>query len=264
VTVTPRKPLWPRIRRIWVRAGLIAFVGFFGWSFLAFRATREGNDALIGDDLVQVARRDGYWAFTGRPEAGRGAAGLLFFPGGLVEPAAYAPLTRAVARAGYPAVLIELPRRGAFGGADSAEVMARARAAMASVPDVSRWVIAGHSLGSAVAARLVREGATGVGGLVLIASSHPRESSLANLTIPVTKILGTRDCVADLEKSEETRHLLPAATRWIVIEGANHSQFAWYGFQPMDCFASISRDRQHQLQFETLVQALESASRAAR
>jgi hypothetical protein len=99
---------------------------------------------------------------------------------------------------------------------------------------------------------------------VLIGSSHPRDFSLADLTLPVAKILGSRDCVAEVEKSDTNRHLLPALTRWVVVDGANHSQFGWYGFQPGDCWATIDRARQHAVTVEAVIDVLVEAERRAR
>lgn len=166
-----------------------------------------------------------------------------------------------MAEAGFPAVLVELPRRGAFGGADDPRVFERARAAMASTPGGRSWIAAGHSRGGAVAARFASIDATSLAGLVLIGTSHPRDVSLAQLAIPVVKVLGSRDCVAEVDKSERNRRLLPPAARWIVIDGANHSQFGSYGFQPGDCFASIDRARQHALTVEAILEALRAADR---
>jgi hypothetical protein len=61
--------------------------------------------------------------------------------------------------------------------------------------------------------------ATGIDALVLVGTPHPRDFSLADVAVPVTKIVGDKDCIADLVKSERHRPLLPATTRWIVIEG---------------------------------------------
>ena len=80
---------------------------------------------------------------------------------------------------------------------------------------------------------------------MLIGSSHPRDVSLAALTIPVTKIAGTRDGLASPGKVRANRHNLPASTHCEWIEGGNHSQFGWYGFQPGDHFGRITRDEQH-------------------
>jgi pimeloyl-ACP methyl ester carboxylesterase len=243
---------------VWALTGTIALLGFAGWSGIAFRASAEAWQALDTDGAVQVAYGDGAWQFLPRRRPSR-PAGLVFFPGGLVEPAAYAPLARAAAEGGFPAVLVELPRRGAFGGADDPRVFQRARAAMSAMPSVTAWVAAGHSRGGAVAARFAQGPQARLGGLVLIGTSHPRDFSLAQLSVPVVKVLGSRDCVAEVEKSEAHRSLLPAETRWIVIDGANHSQFGSYGFQPGDCFASIDRPRQRAITVDAILAALTSA-----
>ena len=255
-----RTSTWYWIRRVWATLGLLSLLCFAGWSFVAYRASGDARTALVSDDRVEVVRGADHWLLAPAETSPR-KAGLVFFPGALVEPAAYAPLLREVALAGYPVLLVELPRRGAFGGADGAEVICRARRAMPGVLNVSEWVVAGHSRGGAVAARFVRESGSGVRGLVLVGTSHPRDFSLAGSTLQVTKILGTRDGVAPIEKSEKNRHLIPATSRWVVIEGGNHSQFGSYGFQPWDHFATIDRDRQQELKNKAIVDALLSAAR---
>jgi len=129
------------------------------------------------------------------------------------------------------------------------------------VRPVTTWVVAGHSRGGVIASRFARDGGPSLGGLVLIGTSHPRDFSLAHLTLPVVKILGTRDCVAEIEKSEANRHLLPPTARWITIDGGNHSQFGWYGFQPGDCWATIDRERQHAATMRVLLEVLSSLER---
>ncbi|MBA3890466.1 MAG: hypothetical protein H0X64_08040 [Gemmatimonadaceae bacterium] len=44
--------------------------------------------------------------------------------------------------------------------------------------------------------------------------------------------VGTRDGLASPAEVRGNAGLLPAHTRWIWIEGGNHFQFGWYGFQP--------------------------------
>ncbi len=104
-------------------SGTVALLGFFGWSWVAYQASDEARAALQSDERVGVRRREGYWSFSPRAGSCSQAVGLLFFPGALVEPAAYAPLARAVVQKGYAVLLIELPRRGMFGGADGGEVV---------------------------------------------------------------------------------------------------------------------------------------------
>jgi alpha-beta hydrolase superfamily lysophospholipase len=246
--------LWPVIRRIWIGAGLLCTAIFVVWSVLAYRSSSDAHAALATDGHVAVTHADGYWTFA--PKIASTGRGLIFFAGALVDPVAYAPLARAIAEAGFPVMLIELPRRGAFGGADGPEVFARARAAAAARPEVTRWVVAGHSRGGLVAAQMVRDGFPGLAGGVLIGTSHPRDFSLAATTIPMTRIYGTRDTVADTDKLERTRANLPASTRVIAIDGGNHSQFGYYGFQPGDWPATISREAQQAITRQAILDAL--------
>jgi hypothetical protein len=120
-------------------------------------------------------------------------------------------------------------------------------------------VLAGHSRGAVLTAQFAAERPTAWAGLVFIGSSHPRDVDLSALTIPVTKIAGTRDGLASPPEVEANRHLVPPATRWVWIEGGNHSQFGWYGFQPMDRRATISAGEQRRLMIDAVVETLRTA-----
>ena len=253
-----RKGLWPIIRRVWIITGLTGTAIFVTWSLLAYRSTQVARAALQSDARVTVTRGEAYWSFQ---PAAPSTAGLIFFAGALVDPVAYAPLAHAVADAGYPVMLVELPRRGAFGGAQGPEVFARARRATQSLPRITRWVVAGHSRGGVVACHVVRDGFPGLAGAVLIGTTHPRDFSIASATIPITRVYGTRDTVADVEKLERTRGNLPPSTRIVAIDGGNHSQFGYYGFQPGDWPATISREAQHAITRQALLDALAAAAR---
>jgi alpha/beta superfamily hydrolase len=258
-TSTPpkvRRRLWPVIRRIWITTGLLATAVFVSWSLLAFRATAEAVAALESDARAQVSESDFGWTFT--PSGAGRDTGLLFFAGAMVDPRAYAPLMRQVAEAGHPVLLIRLPRRGAFGGADGPEVLNRAVTATLSAPAVRNWVVAGHSKGGLVAARLARTAAPSLVGLVLIGTSHPRDFSLANTRLAVTRIYGTRDTVADVEKLEANRTNLPAVITDVRIDGGNHSQFGSYGFQPGDWPATISREDQQRQTLRAILESLQA------
>lgn len=228
------------------------------WSLIAFRASGEARKAIEGDDTVAVTKGEHYWLL--QPRRDPSSVGLLFFPGGLVDPVAYAPLLRDVAAAGHPALLIQVPRRGIVGGADGAEPLNRAVGAAMQVPQVRLWVVAGHSRGGEIAARLASTEAPSLGGLVLIGTSHPRDISLANVRMPVTRVYGTRDTVADVEKLERTKANLPPDATHVRIDGGNHSQFGSYGFQPGDWPATISRDEQRR---QTLAAVLEMLRRVS-
>lgn len=247
---------WARIRRVWVFVGATAGLIFVVWSLLAYRATSDARTALESTAAVTVSAHDGYWRFQPQQSAG---AGLLFFPGALVDPAAYAPIARAVAERGYTVLLVQVPRRGAFGGAESRELSTRyMRALSESVANGGprQWVVAGHSRGGVISANLVRSVRAGIAGLVLIGTSHPRDFSLAHLEIPTVQIFGSRDTIADVDKVIAARRNLPPSLEIVEIAGGNHSQFGSYGFQPGDWPATISREEQQRRTVDAIVAAL--------
>ena len=85
---------WATVRRVWIRTALAGTAIFVTWSLLAYRAQDVARAALESDARVTVTRADCHWSFTPPNPA---AAGLIFFPGALVDPVAYAPLVRAIA-----------------------------------------------------------------------------------------------------------------------------------------------------------------------
>ena len=250
---------WRVVRRVWITLGLAATVVFAVWSLIAYRATDEARRALVSDASVAVTDTTGATRFTPAAGRARSDAGLLFVAGALVDPAAYAPLARAVAAAGHEAWIVALPRRGAFGGAEDPALPARIAAIMRGPDGPRRWVVGGHSRGAVVAVQVAHTRPARLAGLVLIGSSHPRDVSLADLRVPVLKIVGTRDGLASPAEVRANAHLLPASTRWVWIDGGNHSQFGWYGFQPGDRRARVSAG----VQRATMVRALLEALRAA-
>jgi pimeloyl-ACP methyl ester carboxylesterase len=205
------------------------------WSFQAHDLPA---DTFVSDAQVSVLHVDGSWRFT--PLAGGRGAGLVFLPGGMVDPRAYAPIARELARSGYPTAIVELPLRMARTAEAEQTVRRRAQNARAALGEGLRWVLAGHSRGAAIATRLIVQDAAAYRALALIGTTHPR-NDLSALGIPVVKIGGTHDCVASREDSEAAAGNLPAATEWVWIDGANHAQFGWYGSQLGDCSAEIPR-----------------------
>lgn len=238
------------IRRIWVGAGLC----FTAW--LAWNAQAHGVNPALLQSGEAVTVRDSGAILMFAPRRDTTAAGVIFLPGGAIDPRAYVPLVRAVAEAGYPAVLVRLPWRAAPTDASRRVVWDRILAIVTQHPN-RRWILAGHSRGAALSARFAGEHPEALAGLVLIATTHPKDFTLATLPIPVTKIYATHDCVADSAAVFANAHLLPAGTRWVRLEGGNHRQFGWYGAQLGDCTATIGRQAQQAATLETLLESLQ-------
>lgn len=242
---------------------------FFAWAIVStlwvadkMRTRGVSADLLRASPTVDV--RDDETMLEFRPVRYRHDSALIFFCGAGVSAHAYAPLLRPIAEAGHPVFIIRLPYRFAPFESHKQEAIGRARATIASHPAVERWVVAGHSLGGALTARLVRSGPPArVGAIVLIGTTHPRNDDLSGLHIPVTKVYASNDGVAPPDGVRKTKRLLPAHTKWIEIPGGNHSQFGHYGHQLLDGEATLARDAQQSITRSELIHALATKERSA-
>lgn len=218
--------VWAVVSTTWVAAG--------------FR-TQDVPDALLASDgAVVVDTSDDALRFV-PVEAPRAA--LVFLCGAGVSAEAYAPLLRPLASERVAVTIVRLPWRLAPLAGQRDEAVVRAVRALRDAGDLPS-LVAGHSLGAALACRVVAEHPGAADALALVATTHPKRHDLSGLSIPVTKIVGDVDGVAPLAKVSANRPLLPAHTRLVTIEGANHVQFAHYGHQLLDGRATIPRDEQ--------------------
>jgi pimeloyl-ACP methyl ester carboxylesterase len=219
--------------------------------------TRGVEAALLTSDarVIVTSSRE---SLTFKPVQRR-STGLLFIVGAGVAAEAYAPLLRPVAAVGFTVAVVRLPYRIAPLERHKQVALERAGAVLRGDQAIGTWVIAGHSLGAALACRLAAENPPGVAAMTLIATTHPKTMNLSALRMPVTKVYGTNDGVATVKDIDANRPLLPPGTRWIEIEGGNHSQFAHYGRQLFDGSPTIPREQQQERTRAVLLDALEHA-----
>jgi dienelactone hydrolase len=225
-------------RRWWLFLGLLialAAGGFVAWASLVPAPMAQAVAALESDAQLQV-ENERWLVFS--PVQTTPRTGLIVYPGGRVDPRAYAPLARAIAQQGYLVVIVPMPLHLAVFGAEKAGVV------IERYGDVQHWAIGGHSLGGAMAARFAYVHPERIAGLVLWASYPASGNDLSARDLPVTSIYGTRDGLATASKIDASRALLPGTTRWVAIAGGNHAQFGWYGSQSGDNAATIDREQQ--------------------
>jgi pimeloyl-ACP methyl ester carboxylesterase len=214
----------------------------------------------VADDLLRstadVTVSDGPTALEFLPARRNGKAALVFICGSGIHPHAYAPLLRPVADRGHAVFIVGLPWRFAPLASHKDEAVDRVRATIAAHPELAHWVVAGHSLGAALAARMARLEPSRDAAFVLIGTTHPKEDDLSRLDAPFTKIYATNDDIAPYDRVMAGKRLLPPHTRWVEIKGGNHSQFGHYGRQLFDGTATISREEQQAVTREALLEAL--------
>lgn len=166
--------------------------------------------------------------------------GFIFYPGGKVPAAGYAPAAQAIAAQGYLVVIPPMPLNLAFFAPD------RAADVQAAHPEIARWAIGGHSLGGSMAAQYAAQHPGAVQGLVFWAS-YSASDLAAQTELPVVSIYGSRESGRASFTSAKNRALLPPDVTFVPIEGGNHEQFGYYTGQANDPTPTIARaDQQAQ------------------
>ena len=215
-----------------IGAGLVAVlilvsVGFVGW-------TQANRYAAAPAAIVSTptARANGWLVFQPDQPADRG---FIFYPGGLVDAQAYAPVAKQLAERGILTVIVPMPLDLAILNPNEASEV------LAAYPGIKQWAIGGHSLGGAMAAQFLAANpqlAEKVNGLVLWGARS--QADLAQLPVNTVSIFGTRDGIAPKDITDEMRLAgLPSSTQLVPVEGGNHSMFGDYGLQRGDNVLTI-------------------------
>lgn len=233
-----------RSRQGWRLVGSVALVVLgAGWVVAIgllrpFPAQEPALDAMASGDGVTVSETASRVVLE--PTGDGSSTALLFQPGARVEARAYAAVLRPVAEAGHRVVIVKQPLGIAFLAVGALE-SARAR-----FPDVTSWVVGGHSLGGTVAAieaDASDDAADAPARGLLLYASYPASDLRGSLTATVLSVSGSNDGLATPADIEASRADLPVSARFEVIEGAVHSSFGDYGPQRGDGIPGITHDR---------------------
>ena len=229
-----KRPFRKILRTVWITAGL----SFFAWMVYSMQAKNVPNEILKSNQQLSVSEND--FSITFSP-ANPSDNVIIFYPGALVQTEAYAPLCRKLAESGHKTTLIKMPFRLANQGYE----IIKEQHILSD--KAKKYILAGHSQGGKMAAQFVYENPDLIDGLILLGTTHPRDYDMSDFDIPVLKLYGSNDGVASAEDVMTNKSKLPSSAKFVLIEGGNHSQFGYYGFQFNDNDATISREEQQAL-----------------
>ena len=216
---------------------VVLVVFFFGIQWITYERAPlpEALEALKSDQLVSVTE-DPWMTFS--PTQTEPNTGLIFYPGGRINPQGYAPLMRAIASEGYLVVVPEMPFNIAAFQPDIAEEVINHH------PDIEQWVMGGHSVGGTMAAQYTNTHRESIDGLVIWASYTANNADLSSFDQSVSLIYGSLDPGVNDSHIIERQNLLPEDTDYVRINGGDHHQFGSYEVNPKDQHATISREAQ--------------------
>lgn len=191
------------------------------------RAEPEPIAAVMADPAITITESDS--AIVMAPAAGASAVGLVYIPGGKIDPWAYAAkmsgtvandeVTVVITKPWLNLAFFDLRPLDAFTGL---------------VPQVDTWIVGGHSLGGVRACMYADD----ADALALFASYCAAD--LAASGLPALSISGSDDGLSTPEKIADARPLLPPDAELVEIDGASHSSFGDYGPQSGDGVPTIS------------------------
>lgn len=173
---------------------------------------------------------------------------LVFYPGGLVEPNSYTNWAYQVSKEGYTVKIVHFPLNLA--------VLAPYQAKQ--VVD-EKYVIGGHSLGRAMAARYAAKAdKTNLKGLFLLAAYADQKGRLDHSQLPVLSVTASQDGVLNWTNYHANKKYLPKDTTFSTISGGNHGGFGSYGHQKGDKTTKISNSEQQKQVAQILIKWLKT------
>jgi hypothetical protein len=184
-------------------------------------------------DCLEAVIEGGEW-FEFRPLVSPKSKGVIFFPGGAVDPRAYAPAARAFAKAGYLTAIA--PYYGST--AEKASDIMEANNAKTD------WFMGGHSHGGVTTVSFVASQNTELAGIFLWGASGVSMYDISEKPLDVLVVYAENDGLTTTTEVNVGKTYLPDDAVYELINGGNHAQFGYYGDQEGDNAATITRAAQ--------------------
>lgn len=218
---------------------IFGLLTIFGSIFIIYINTYAQADEIAiqiinNSETVDITVDDALITF--QPLNSKVETGIIFYPGGKVEPYAYAPLMQELAKEGYLVTIYQMPYNLAIFKTNAADKV------LEQYPEIKSWYIGGHSLGGAMASSYASKNAEKLLGYFALAA-YP-SSDLSDQPIKMLSIHGTEDEILNYKNYEKYRINAPENTEYLEIQGGNHAYFGNYGTQKGDGVATISREEQ--------------------
>ncbi len=192
-----------------------------------YKADKSVYD-LIESSSVDVKENKNGYLFDGEGKDDL----IIFYPGAKVEAIAYTPLLLELAQNNIDCYLVKMPFNIAILNSNAADIIIKNY-------KYDNYYMMGHSLGGAMASVYTSKNEDKVKGLILLAAYSTEKIKKVN----TLSIYGNMDNVLNKENYNKNKTNINNITEYI-IEGANHSGFAYYGEQKGDNKAAILKEEQ--------------------
>lgn len=217
---------------------LIACIGY-----LHFSTYQPSNQAELASQVAIKSNKETIF------KAKHNKLTVIVYPGALVSPEAYSIWAKKVAQNGYTVKIAHFPLNMAIFNVNAANNLINTKQ--------QNYVIGGHSLGGAMAARYVHNTHNNhLKGIFFLGSYADKKGNLADRNISALSIVASRDGVLNWKKYNSNKKYLPKDTEYKVIKGGNHGNFGSYGLQKGDHKSTISNKQQQNMIANKLIKWL--------
>lgn len=215
--------------------------------------TTEALASMSSDTDVTVTFDD--WLVM-TPNNTAPTIGIVFYAGAYCDVRGYTPVLKKVAAAGYLIVAPTMPFDFSIFAPDIADSV------RAAYPEIKHWVIAGHSMGGAMAGRYAYANQDNLAGLVVFDSYPPKPNSLADSKLPILLFERARADGTQDQKFIDNAKLYPEKTPKILIPGGQHMYYGSFdGGSYVEAWEpGIKRSAQQQIVIEAMIKGLEEIS----
>ncbi|MDD9268009.1 alpha/beta hydrolase [Paenibacillus sp. GCM10023248] len=239
----------------WGLALLLILIAAITWLLRPYQPESEALAAMQSTGEVQVSEDAQALYFEPKSPV---QPSMIYYPGGLVKPASYAPYAAELAKAGHRVYIVKMPLNLAIFGSDRALPIITAKH-----PDET-FLIGGHSLGGVMAARFAAAHAAEFAGVFFLASYPDPKGSLVSANLPVISLVGSRDGAVNMDALTEAKLYLPSTTEYHTLQGGNHSQFGSYGLQNGDLPAEMTPEQQRDETIKLLLDWIKASVQPAK
>lgn len=192
-----------------------------------YKADKSVYDLIKNSNVDIKENKDGYlFDGTGKDNF------IIFYPGAKVEAISYAPLLIELANNDIDCYLVKMPFNIAILNSNAADKIIKNY-------KYKNYYIMGHSLGGAMASVYTSNNEDKINGLILLAAYSTKKIKETD----TLSIYGDKDNVLNKENYDKNKKNINNMTEYI-IEGANHSGYAYYGEQKGDNASTISKEEQ--------------------
>lgn len=227
---------------------LIGAAGFIYYVSDYYPADSYALAALNSTESYNVSNTADFITFT--PNTPKNSTGIIIYPGGKVQAESYSIIASKLAENGYITVIVRMPFNLAFFGSEKANTV------IANHPEISSWVMVGHSLGGVFASDYAVNHPEKIRGVIYLAS-YP-SANASNATFKALSLRGSRDNLTQPEDISKNLDKFPKNTLFTTIEGGNHYNFGNYGTQSGDNNSTITREEQQNQTLKAILEFLKT------